>query len=260
MYVLGHCVTAERTGLFSDAAIFGDGLYAVMMPDYLRCHDWGYDCCFDPSAPGREAALLRSHVLGDWFVHYGGDRGRIKHGWAYRNMGGFARVYDEFFAVAEASGLRDASRPRDSRRGFAHSMVEYAIDIHLARTGEYDGHLADIVARLGALGRGTGLGSRPWILATAAAIGAPIHAELLDRDVASFSGRIARSRDVGEFVLRAAIEKFGLHETDASIEHVRAYLDPGTDEIGAPAFDHVLAEATEFLHRVLAAQKEPPSA
>lgn len=46
-----------------------------------------------------------------------------------------APAYESFFHRAAADGwVVDASAPRDSRRGWAHTLVEYSVDQHLADT------------------------------------------------------------------------------------------------------------------------------
>src|SRR5262249_56596835 len=124
MYIFGHCVITDiqRPGLFD---VYGSDGVALMLPDVVRCHDWGYERCFCSRPSSIAGQLIRMHMLEDWFIHYGEGTVRKRVGWAYRKMAIYAQEYDNFFATAAARGLRHGEPP-DSRRGFCHTMIEYS--------------------------------------------------------------------------------------------------------------------------------------
>src|SRR5215831_4445652 len=110
MYVVGHCVVTDRSGVWHTQEVYGEGILGLMFPDYVRCHDWGYGCCFEPWWTESSVAdrMIQAHLLGDYFVHFGrGTRERRREGWAYRNMGVYARRYEQFFSRAAAAGIRE---------------------------------------------------------------------------------------------------------------------------------------------------------
>lgn len=245
MYIVGHVVIAElaapRTLNLDDA-----GCVALMLPDIVRCHDWGYDWCLN-SRPGSSAGhLLRLHMLADWFIHFGAGATRERSGWAYRKMAVYARQYDAFFAAAAARGLRSGP-PGDSRRGFSHTFVEYSVDTWLIRNGYFEGRFAPIQGALGQVGRPQGAGSVGWILDTMAAEGARSDSPDLAADALSFGDRVARSRVPEELVYRAGVKKFGLADHDASIDLVAATLDEGLARIPDDEMHLVVNEAARFL-------------
>ncbi|MEZ4315217.1 MAG: hypothetical protein R3F14_44950 [Polyangiaceae bacterium] len=231
--------------------VFGDDVAALMLPDIARCHDWGYDTCLDDRPVSTAGELLRLHMLADWFIHFGEGTTRERSGWAYRKMGVYAREYDAFFASAAARGLREGP-PGDSRRGFSHTMMEYSIDTWLIRNGHFEGRFRSVQDVLGRVGRGSGLVSVDWARRTLAVAGARSDSPDLAADALSFGERVLSSRGPEELVYRAGVKKFGLQDSDASVELMKATLDEGLARIPDAELRLVVQEAAEFLSRRLA--------
>ncbi len=241
MYVLGHWATTRASDAFAAADLTGLGIVALMLPDIARCHDWGYARCHDPvPANDVDLALVRAHMLGDWYVHYGEGDQPIRRGWAYRSMAPFARLYDEFFATAEAEGLRRPDMPRDSIRGFAHTMVEYAIDTWVA---DHDPTTTE-----GFVAAKRALSDIPVDTARAllSRAGADFPAEQLETGIASFTDRIRRCQTPHQFAFRAGAKKFGLIG-DAGVELVARFVRRGARQIPDAEFSAILAETSRFI-------------
>lgn len=248
MYIVGHCYISSLTGLFSDREIYGSGIFPLLLPDYVRCHDWGYGHCFALPA-GLE--LVQAHLLGDWFVHYGGAQTerRKKSGWAYANMAFYANCYQTFFAESARLGLRSALTPTESVRGFAHSMCEYTIDTYLARKGVFRPFFADVKNRLSRLGCGFGLGSLEWVRSYLAFWSIQSDSPDLVSDLASYRTRIAESEHEEEWAFRAGMRKFGLNQGKDSLCFMADYIDRGMARIGADEIEKVVADCAGFLLR-----------
>jgi len=241
-------VVTEWSGAFKPNNIYGEGVFPLMFPDYVRCHDWGYERCFDWGRPTLDGLLIYAHILGDWYVHYGGAvHEQKKKGWAYRRMGVYARRYNEFFANATRRGLRDVGPPADSVRGFSHTMVEYTIDTFLARRGEFDSHFAAVRAALGSLGVRDGVGSAEWIDETIRREAIVVNSPDLRADVESFRSRITESNRPEEFAFRAGIKKFGLRSCEQSVEHLCEYIEIGLSEISAEDLSSTVESTAEFV-------------
>ena len=249
MYIVGHSVIADLStrGGFD---FFGADCVALMLPDIVRCHDWGYDRCLGPRPSSTAGQLIRLHLLADWFIHFGEGTERERVGWAYQKMAVYARGYEAFFSAAAARGLYSGV-PQDSRRGFSHTMIEYSIDTWLIRNGYFEGRFESVRDALGRVGREHGAGSMSWLRRTMAAEGVRSDSPDLATDAISFGDRVARSQSSEEFVFRAGVKKFGLQDCDASLELMSATLDKGLAQIPDEDIRLVVARAARFLSRWL---------
>lgn len=250
MYVVGHCVVTERSGVFASEEVYGEGILGLMFPDYVRCHDWGYNCCFEPWWAGapRSDRMIQAHLLGDYFVHYG--RCTTEHrreGFAYRKMGAFARRYDEFFSRAADAGLREPGPPADSVRGFSHTMVEYTIDTCLARSGVFDSVFPRVHAALGRVASPEGNDTRAWVDDAIKRHRVVMQPAGLEEDLHSFGSRIQMSRSPEEFALYAGVKKFHLENCPESRELLREFLTQGLAEIGDAAIDECTNDCSRFI-------------
>jgi hypothetical protein len=257
MYIVGHCHIAQAVGLLSDPRTFGDDAVVLMLPDIVRCHDWGYSHCFDPPPRDRRESLVRAHMLGDWYVHYGDERRMVgRRGWAYRRMGHLAREYDDFFEGAERLGLRNAAVARDSARGFAHTMMEYLIDQVVAECGSFDAHFASVKAALGVVGSSEGVGSLGWLTRAVAALSIECDASRIPTDAADFGARVRQSTHPREFALRAGAKKFALRETTDAMEYVGEYLRRASKHVTPTEVWGVLEQASVFTSTILSSTVE----
>lgn len=249
MYIVGHYVSTRLSERFSPSVLNGDAAAALYLPDFVRCHEWGYAQCFRLSDADPAIALVKSHMLGDWWVHYGDGEVDKRRGWAYRRMAIYARCYDEFFAAAARDGLLvSPDAPRDSVRGFSHTMMEYAIDTHLAARLSTDTFhsVQRSVARIGTTDDNW---SVPAVLAFIASRGIEGSFESVAADMASFRTRAAAASQPAEFAYRAGVKKFGLHETPASLRLVANTIHEGLAEIPGTEIDDVVAATASFIAR-----------
>ena len=249
MYVVGHFVVTERTNLFSDEELYGSGACALMLPDYVRCHDWGYLHCFQGDALPEtvDGALIRAHLLGDWYVHYGEGMERKKRGWAYRNMAVYSRRYHEFFERAARMGIREDAAPADSPQGFSHTMVEDTIDTYLATQGTFDSRFPRVRSRLGQLGRSEGDGSHDWIRRTLDQNRIEHNSPDLAGDVESFRERVDWSTGAEELAYWAGVKKFGLTFCSDSVAFLRSFLADGLSEIPGTQVASLIEECAAFV-------------
>jgi hypothetical protein len=135
MFVLGHLVSAHESRAFPEIDLLNGELgLTALLPDLLSCHDWGYSASWSLAGAGTQAELVVAHMLGDAVVHYGQrwQGHERKRGWAYLRMGIVTRRYDAFHEHAERCGWRERGLQRDSRRGWAHALLEYSIDQWIA--------------------------------------------------------------------------------------------------------------------------------
>jgi hypothetical protein len=244
VYVLGHLRTVIDSGAFDESDVLGgDRSLVTMFPDLVSCHDWGYERSWDLVGAGPHAELVIAHMLGDAVVHYGRTFSGLhrKSGWAYLRMGLVARRYGEFFAVAESAGWREPGLPYDSRRGWAHTLIEYSIDQYLAdQVGcEALWAAAQSVARSTALDLG-------WVHALIAEHvirpSKPIESQPL-----RYCGGLIRATQPDEMHLRALALKFGLVEHDDCLEWLRAQLRDVWVTVGAEEMETVLASLRQVV-------------
>ncbi|MGL5441517.1 MAG: hypothetical protein ACRDDJ_03505, partial [[Mycobacterium] stephanolepidis] len=133
MYIVGHALTVTETIIDTDE-LLETGLRALMLPDYADSHSYAYSrAWFTDGDP--QARLIRGHIAGDWWIHFGDDISRpaVRRGWAYKRMGTIVEYYKEFYTRAYDLGLSQSSVPNDSKRGWAHSFVEYSVDTYICR-------------------------------------------------------------------------------------------------------------------------------
>jgi hypothetical protein len=252
MYIVGHFIITERSGALAPERIYGDGAAALAFPDYVLCHDWGYERCFVSEPLSPDGIMIRAHLLGDWYVHYGEQTvERKKIGWAYRRMGVYARRYDEFFAGATRLGLRDNVPPKDSVRGFSHTMMEYTIDTFLAEQGEFNSQFDAVRGALKKLGGEEGIGSGPWIDETIRREGVAVSTADMAADITSYSTRVSKSTRPSEFAYRAGIKKFGLRPCDESMRYVSRFIGDGLNEVPGDELSGIIDGAAEFVGRWL---------
>jgi hypothetical protein len=247
MYIVGHYVITALSGC--DAFDVGDDRsVSVMLPDYLTCHDWGYERCFEAVPDSVEGRLIRAHLLGDWFIHYGSGRERQRSGWAYQKMAIFAREYDSFFAHASDRDLRDAGQPPDSRRGFSHTMVEYSIDTWLALNGHFSDQFAAVQRSLGSLGnRDVGVGSWQWIEQVASAEGVRSSSPAWADHVKSFASRVLTSTGPQDLAYRAGVKKFGLADRPESIALVADTINRGLSKFPSSEMQSAIEQTAAFV-------------
>jgi hypothetical protein len=241
MYVLGHVVTAERSGLFGAVELSGgERVLELMLPDLLSCHDWAYDRCWYRSEGTRDR-LVTAHMVGDAVVHYGrewtGERKRS--GWAYLRMGQVARRYDEFWRIAMDNGWRlpDAGE-QDSRRGWAHTLVEYSIDQRLADTGEWSELLAEVHRQASATCADPSWAHR-YVTEGMVQPSKPLASQ-----PQRYCGALERAVQPDEIHLRGLAVKFGLVETPEVLAWLRGWCRGIVSGVGADEVDDVVGEIT----------------
>ena len=251
MYILGHWAATRASQAFEPGALTGDGMVALMLPDVARCHEWGYATCFDASGDADPShRLMRAHMLGDWYVHYGSGRERIRRGWAYRTMGVFARLYREFFETAEEAGMRPRGASRDSVRGFSHTMVEYSIDTWVADS------LPEAAEGFAAAKEALADLPLPTLTATLDAAGADYPLDKLGEGARSFSRRVRAADRPQELAYRAGVKKFGL-SGDSAVAYVESFIRRGMQEIPRAEFDSTFAGTARFIAEHLHPMKSP---
>jgi hypothetical protein len=244
MFVLGHLVCGHESRTFPDLALDeGEEGLAALLPDMISCHDWGYHRAWRLVGADRQADLIVAHMIGDAVVHFG-DRWRGDHrkrGWAYRRMGLVTRRYDEFFTHAEHAGWRPAGRTRDSRRGWAHTLVEYSIDQWLADRRD----LTRAFLAVGAAARQTER-KMSWLLDLVAS-----HAIEPSKPLATqplrYCGALARARTPDEFHLRGLALKFGLREDAEVLDWLRGWLRAIWQAVGEEEMRQVLRDLVAAL-------------
>jgi hypothetical protein len=218
-----------------------------MLPDYVRCHDWGYDKCFEQNPVTPAGRLIRSHMLADWFVHYGSEFERQKRGWAYRKMGVYAKTYEAFQAEAVRRKLREDIPMNDSRRGFSHTMIEYSIDTWLANRGLVDDRFAFLKETYAQLGKSEGPGSLEAIARVIQQEGIDLVNEKMGQDVLSFGRRVEQSKSPVEFAYRAGVKKFGLDDTDDAVAFVGEFIEHGLKQIDDAEIEQFVDDCVSFL-------------
>lgn len=249
MYILGHYVTALLSGRFSAGVLTGEHGAALYFPDFVRCHDWGYTRCFALPERSTSSALIKAHMIGDWWVHYGPGGEPKRLGWAYRRMAVFARQYERFFdTAARLSLLCSQEQERDSVRGFAHTMMEYSIDTHLSLLIEEPTFLA-LRRVAGDVGSPQGLWSEDNVRHTIAQNEVAGSFRRLCEDLHSFSSRAAAAVAPAEFAYRAGVKKFGLRDCAESIGLLATTIEEGLREIPGSEIDEVVDQIASFIAR-----------
>lgn len=246
MYIIGHYVTSSLSRRYSSSALLGSDGPALYLPDFVRCHEWGYSNCFSMPDSDLVQAFIKAHMLGDWWVHYGSGNLAKRKGWAYKRMSIFSSSYQAFFDEAERLGLADPDRGRDSVRGFSHTMMEYCIDSHLARTMPHEQFdaLRDSLCRLGLEGERWSI---PHLKSVLQKLGVQGDFGHLDHDVESFRSRVAASQSAHEFAIRAGVKKFGLQSCDESLKLVDRTIQLGLMKIPSQELDTVVSMMAEFI-------------
>lgn len=263
MYIVGHCLSVIDSGTCSADDMDGFGGLATMLPDILDNHGWSYVNCFD--WPGRSGStrFILAHMLGDWFVHFGGNIKKAERkGWAYENMGHYESLFATFFQTAYERRLKDDPEPADTPRGFAHTFTEYSIDLWMADNGMFDPFFHSVQKGLSGIGRTSdaGVGSKEWLYKVAESERIP--AKQVDRaksQIASFSERAEASRDPGEFVVLSIINKFGLKNSQPSIDYVRECLNEGIKVLGEEAIVRHYRECCDFIAQNMPKDLQPSS-
>jgi hypothetical protein len=246
MYIIGHFLTTRLSGQFGADVLLGDDMAALFAPDFMRCHEWGYADCFRHEHGGTISALIRAHLLGDWWVHFGPGRVRQRRGWAYRRMGIYARYYGDFFSEARRRRVFDAAAVPDTMRGFAHTMMEYALDTHLAGAIT-PAEFGTIKERLARLGEPDHRWSLPFMHDAIASYGiSGVTAGLVD-DVTSFSRRVRAARAAEEFAYNAGVNKFALRDCEDSLGLMREVIAAGLQDIPVSELDDVAGEVAGFI-------------
>lgn len=234
MFVLGHLVAAHESGAFTDVALDeGELGMAAMLPDLISCHDWGYTHAWSLAGVGTQAELVLAHMIGDAVVHYGQHWRGHEHrrGWAYLRMGLVARRFDHFHEQAERAGWRVQGLPRDSRRGWAHTMIEYAIDQWLSDRRDLTKAFRQVRAE--ALDTAANLA---WVHDLVAEhVITP--SKPIETQPHRYCGALSRSTQPDEFHLRGIALKFHLAETPECLDWIRGWLRDiwwaiGEDEMG----------------------------
>jgi hypothetical protein len=243
VFVFGHLVTIADAGIFPALdPLGGEEFAAFLLPDIVSCHDWAYDCIWGLRPGDRVADCVRAHMVGDGFIHYGdGWRGvRQRRGFAYRRMGLVSSRYESFFEQAEANGwLAEVTARRDSRRGWAHTLVEYSVDQHLADTRRLDDSFVALRAA-GAAVTSDGLGRLLEVLG--AQVSKPFPAQ-----PSRYLGVITRAETPDEFHLRGLAAKFGLREDAPVLDWLRRLLRSVVAGVGTEELDGLIRRLTEVL-------------
>jgi len=242
VFVLGHLISAHRSGAFPDVDLRNGELgMAAMLPDLLSCHDWGYSVSWSLAGAGPQADLVLAHMIGDAVVHFGQRwQGRDrKRGWAYVRMGIVARRFDEFHEYAERLGWRQPNLPRESRRGWAHTMVEYSIDQWISDRSDVTALFEHV--RSSALDTARDLS---WV------------SDLVEQYVIRpskpietqpyrYCGALSRSEQPDEFHLRGLASKFLLTETAECLSWLREWLRTIWMTVGEDEMSDVLRSLVE---------------
>ncbi|NNH06654.1 hypothetical protein [Cellulomonas fimi] len=241
MYLIGHAILTRDSGAFTEEEIFDGRLATLMLPDFVNCHDWAYTKAW--RAEGEKMRLIQAHMLADWYVHFGAEyqQERVRRGWAYRSMRPATRRYWQFFAEAHALGLRDTAEPNDSVRGFAHTMLEYLVDLHLARSGTFDRYFDQCARELDKIDDET------WLTAEVHALAVEGSDPDLHGVAARYKSRASRARSPEEIALLGLCSKFALALSWESVAYVRQFQETIYREVGADAVAALVDEVTHAL-------------
>ncbi len=259
MDLIGHCAVAEMSGALVEEEVYGPGIVELMFPNYAHCHDWAYGHVWEPEQFGawqRTGERLRAHIICDWVIHYGTKRTDVKEkvGWVYQRMEIAGKLATEFFATAVREGMLDAQMPdlanwtEKKRLDFAHSFVEYAVDLILAERTITPKRFQAIKKGLAQLADPDGYGSYPWAINMFQSMG--VTSEQSSEFITNSIYRMARdgmeSATPEEFAIRTAAHKYSFRIDEKTIRYVRGYLERiagelDLDEIKAVCDDIVAA-------------------
>ncbi|HDR7799683.1 TPA: hypothetical protein QCY03_003484 [Bacillus tropicus] len=246
MFVFGHVLTTMDSNIFRDIDLeAGEGVIGLMMPDMLSSHDWGYENCWNVKSISMDTKLIQAHMIGDAVVHYGSrwNKPLTRKGWAYKNMGVIAKEYHQFFDNAKEAGfLIDETKPRDSIRGWAHSLVEYSIDQYLTDTRnlvvpfesirrefrKLENNIEEVNTSIQNIGI---IPSKPY-----------------PSQPLRYSGVISRSEEPDEFHLRGLASKFGLVESPEVLNWTRSILRRIIQDLGKDDLENVISEITKVVN------------
>lgn len=250
MYIVGHCLSVVDSGTCGRDEMDAFGAVATMLPDILDNHAWGYAACFQWPAHTAVTRFVRAHMVGDWFVHFGENPSRQeREGWAYRQMNYYAELYTNFFALAHTLGCATSSAPTDTRRGFAHTMSEYAVDYRLSRLGRFDGFFHSVQAGLATLGceDDDRPGSIHWLRDACDAERMPIVWKKVAGQIESFRDRASRAVAPEDFVVFSVIHKLGFEPGLAAARLVGEALNDGARGIGENEIDRHYRQCCDFI-------------
>jgi hypothetical protein len=234
MDLIGHLAVIEESGVLAGDDLWGEQAVVAMLPNLAHCHQWAYEALWDAHrrSDATTARVLQSHMICDWVIHYGSKWTPVKEriGWAYDEMPKAAARLDSFMDHLSAHGLlREDPREVDSRehleRDFGHTAVECALDFRLA--ARYAGG-----PRLASIGREFQRFGEPGVADEF--IAQVFHdldgytkepPDVLRRtidDFARWSGRVTRPY---EFAAYTMIAKYGVEETDESLQFALDFLE-----------------------------------
>jgi hypothetical protein len=216
-----------------------------MIPNVLHCHDWAYRHAWDISAfpPDTQHVVrqIRSHIIGDWVIHYGEHQthSKAKCGWAYRRMALADRRAYSFFDQARARDLltTEATDPRSwskkRKLDFAHSITEYALDFILAESVMTPSRLRDVKTHLAAMATNHGRHGRAWLDETFARLGAHTDQpdEMLGRTVEAVAHDAEHAATAEEFAIGTTLRKYGFRVDRRGANYVRRFLEQIAGEL-----------------------------
>jgi hypothetical protein len=243
VFVFGHLVTIADAGIFPALdPLAGEEFAAFLLPDIVSCHDWAYDSIWSVRPGDPVADCVRVHMIGDGFIHYGEGwrEARQRRGFAYRQMGLVSSGYESFFEQAEANGwLAETTVQRDSRRGWAHTLVEYSVDQHLADTRPLDDSFLAL--------RAAGASLTPDRLAPLLEVLGAQMSKPFPAQPSRYLGVIARAQAPDEFHLRGLAVKFGLREDACVLDWLRRLLRSVIAGVGREELDGLIRRLTTVL-------------
>lgn len=238
MDLVGHCVVAELSGVFSEDEVYGLGTVELMFLNYAHCHDWAYSHCWKPELYGeleRTVERMRAHMICDWVIHYGTEQTDVKEkcGWVYQRMNIAEELMQDFFSGAESRGLLagtsldTSSWTKKQRLDFAHSFVEYALDILLSPqriTATRFGAIKDTLIKLASH---EGYGSDNWALDLFDRLGVTSdrNREFIVASMHQMAEDAAKASCPEEFAVRTALHKYEICDSSEAVRYARSYLE-----------------------------------
>lgn len=247
MYVIGHAYLTEQVRGVDLEYSTGQGARALMLPDFADSHAFAYTHAWEPRSTDADSRLIRSHIAGDWWIHFGDEvvAPARRRGWAYLRMGVVARQYETFFRQAFELGLRDDATPNDSRRGWAHSMLEYSVDTYLCQRGRMDAHFDSLRRELGNLAGHHG------------EVRAMFEQQQVDRwsrrtwhHAMDYSLRVALAETPEDIAVIGALGKFDLDYSPEAREFLRGYQRQVVAAVGADEYEDILRHMARFVYDV----------
>jgi len=253
--LLGHCDIALRSGAHDPDEVYGDGLLDLLLPNMLHCHDWAYAHMWQldnvPRCQLRAAQLIRSHVVADWVIHYGDQQTHAKRkcGWAYKKMAVAKAECARFFGVAAERRLLlpDALLPREWTKrhhlDFNHSIIEYSLDVLLARSlpHRYFRMIQDTLLKL------AGADAQRWqagVFSRFDALGATSEhsVSFLKNSIRALAADAAAADSADYFALATVIRKYGFINNATSRDYVRGFLNMIAAQLDCQEVEATLAE------------------